>query len=229
MCLSPVFFLFSYLSFANALCQYHFKHGYLNHILWKALAHFAFTSTLHRSSKLWMLSFITSMIYCRFSVMYSIFLYPMTSLLQYSFKNGGSYRFVCLCAHICVYTHTLLLGVRAPPVSCPLTGAILPVFTHLPPPPLPTVPWTVPCNPEAQCLTATLTTHWTATCCVQSPPPPPLLLYAPPSPPCSNPKATPPTPALLQTTSPPCSTRLRQTLLFFSELSTVELSLSLYG
>ena len=59
----------------------------------------------------------------------------------------------CRCAHL------RALGVRAPSVSCPITSAILPVFTHLPPPALPALPSTVPCNPEAQCLAATLTTH----------------------------------------------------------------------
>lgn len=96
----------------------------------------------------------------------------------------SSYMHISACVH--THTHTLLLGVRAPFLSCPLTGAILPVFTHLPPLPLPAVPSTVPCNPEAQCLAATLTTHWTATCCLQNPTPPP-----PSPPPPLNPTHSP--------------------------------------
>lgn len=64
------------------------------------------------------------------------------------------------------------VGVWAPrSVSCPLTGAILPVslifLCCLSPQSL----QQSPCNPEAQCLAATLTTQRTATCCVQSPHP----------------------------------------------------------
>lgn len=114
--------------------------------------------------------------------------------------------------------HTPLLGVRAPSVSCPLTGAILPVFAHLPP---------HPCNPEAQCLAATLTTHWTVTCCVQScphppPTPHPILLFQTRSTPSRRPN--PPTPGS------PLKPHLPQlhasrTQLFFSE-STMEWSCS---
>lgn len=174
------------------------------------------------------------LLFCRVSEMSFFFFAPHDLSVAVFLKCGGSYRCVCLCVYTFACTHTPLLGVRAPPVSCPLTGAILPVFTHLPPLPLPTVPWTVPCNPEAQCLAATLTTHWTATCCVQSPPPYHHLpcCSTPASPPSSDPKPTPPqltNPCLASNHISPCSTRLCQTLLFFSDLSTVELSLSLSG
>lgn len=111
-----------------------------------------------------------------------------------------------MCTFACTYS--LLLGVRAPFVSCLLTGAILPVFIHLPPVPSPQSPPTVPCNPEAQCLAATLTTHWTATCCVQSPHPASPSHPHPPTPhphPAPIPKPphfNPPTPALFLTTKP---------------------------
>lgn len=97
---------------------------------------------------------------------------------------------------VCTLTHTqsLLLRIWALSVNCPLTGAILPVFTHLPPLPLPTVPSTVPCNPEAQCLAANLTTHWTATCCAQGPSPP---LFHPRPHPAPNQKTNPPRHATL--------------------------------
>lgn len=124
---------------------------------------------------------------------------------------------VSVCTLVC--TQTPLLVGRAPSVSCPLTGAILPVFTHLPHLSLPTVPSTVPCNPEAQCLAATLTTHWTATCCAQSHPPNTTTTtpaVPPPSPPSSDSKTHPtppchtssPTPCLASNHICPCSTQL---------------------
>lgn len=89
---------------------------------------------------------------------------------------------VGVCVHIFVYT----LGVRAPSVSCPLTGAILPVFTHLPPPPLPTLPSNSPLQSRGPVLGShpdhTLNCHLL---CAESPP-------AVPPPPSSDPKPTPP-------------------------------------
>ena len=139
-----------------------------------------------------------------------------------------------MCAHICVYTHPIA-GCKGPACKLSFNRCHPSCFHSSSSSASPHSPLNSPLQSRGPVLGShpdhTLNCHLL---CAKSPspPPPPLLLYAPQSPPCSNPTTTPPpltNPCLASNHITPCSTWLCQTLLFFSELSTVELSLYLYG